>query len=205
MKLVRATLDKDLLRASGLPKRFDKYATFPEAAPMAEQKMVQKYCKLLNARKLDGMGLHIHGAKGSFRTFYAIYVLRHALLTGVSVKYITYDALVAKALSAERGTDFESLVRYGCDMLCIDSLGEASPKGAGYYNVLQRTMQIRADDDLPTILVSTLDAEKFRAVFGAESANLLRRFYITLETKMDQSYSEFEALHKTAQLEKETL
>ena len=126
-------------------------------------------------------GLYVYGKKGTGKTCLGTFMLKWVICAGKSAQYMTHDYLVDFAFS-ERRTDFEKEL-LAADVTMIDNIDRPSVKGEGYYPVLQRGMQIRADAGLATVLVCDMTVNEFADRFGESAGNLLKRFYFCLCTE----------------------
>jgi DNA replication protein DnaC len=176
-------LTTELLRESGIPRRFDELDidTFPEKTV---SQYTTKYARKLAMNFCASAGLFIYGEKGTGRTFLSIFILRQMLMAGKSGMYLTYDRLVSQCLDSKE-SNFEAFV-LGCSLLVIDniSLIQAQP---GYFRVLSRALQVRSDADYPTVLVSAGNVELTTDNFGDDVGNLVERNFCVLHTRTKES------------------
>jgi DNA replication protein DnaC len=182
-EMTQTSISTERLRTAGIPAKMFRLdlPTFPW--PLRKGNVVEAYIRRFQQSSIDleGLGLYLFGEKGTGRTFLACHVMKEVLAAGFSAKYFSYDQVVSLCLSNNDGQYFETIMTEP-GLLVIDNIDDTEIKGLGYFKVMLRLLQIRADNDKPMILVSTLNPASFEVLFKQACANLVRRNFVVFQT-----------------------
>lgn len=185
------------MRDANVPKRFVGLTLdrFKGDKPLMAKLL--RFIAKLRDFDMDGFGFYIYAGKGVGKTAMGVQLLLHALYYGHSAYYISLDDLVDLCMgeTSDSGVSFHRLSS-AVSVLCVDNISaeNAQDRKAGYYRVLHRLMQSRADAGLPTILIATgLSPKDFEHHFGSSAYSLLTRYYSALKINRSETVERTEA------------
>lgn len=165
-------LTLELLNESQIPQRFwplgfQTYEGNPDALSA-----VLRFIKRSRVARSAGVGIFLTGHPQSFKTFLGTFILKCVMHRGFSARYTTLSD-VSQEYFGEGETNHTMRQLYGAvDFVFIDDLRGAPHKGE--VSSLLRVLQIRAKNNLPTVLASTLPMAEMSEHFTDDVAVLLQ-------------------------------
>lgn len=189
LKYQEAQRQQSNLKAINIYPRFEYYSfesydaqKFKQTSSIAT--IAKKYCSDFESRLQVGSNLLFHGNIGTGKTFFAISILKQAVISGYSTKYVEMPTLFRFIKSQFKYPDFDEQ-KYIDDLskpnfLVIDELGigygSDFEKGFIFSLINQRYNMMK-----PIIAISNLGIEDLKQSIGARVVDRLTDKSITCE------------------------
>jgi len=184
-------LSVDLLNDARIPVKFQSFLRSGYFGDEATYAVIRQYIQNKDEIFKNGIGLFIHGEHRSFKTFFATFILRHAMTKGYTALYVEYRTLVDIAFNRESGfNSFASSAQF----MAVDDV-PAEPKTAP---ALLRLIQFRTNEGLPTLVVTAETIEDLSNGIGHACYQYLVDYFKEVETfspqaKMEQYFAKLKA------------